>query len=374
MDDPNIDVKILIIDDNIITSSILEHLLCNEGFCTTVANNGLDGRLTAESIKPDIILLDMIMPGENGLETCRRLQESHLTSHIPIIFITSVQETGSKLAGFNAGAVDYIIKPFDRSEVLARIRVHLQQSRARRLLIQSHIAELKQLSDAQKSLGPSPENIPEAHYAIYYNSLHGAGGDFYGVVNVAHGVHDYVVADVSGHNIGSSIATGALKAILHQSQLLLYSPREAVILVGEIIGSVLREDQFVTLVYARLNRVTNMLHVVNAGHPPCIVAKHNGKYEILYDHGDLLGIFPHPRLVTQEIQISPGDRVFLYTDGFLDNYDLISLEESPINPLAQSCCDSLCIPLSEAISHIRDLAFPDSIQPKDDLLMLAIEV
>ena len=90
MDNANIGAMILIIDDDITSSTVLQHVLSREGFRTLVASNGLDGRQIASSEMPDIILLDMIMPGENGLETCQHLQEVSATSGIPVIFISSV--------------------------------------------------------------------------------------------------------------------------------------------------------------------------------------------------------------------------------------------------------------------------------------------
>ncbi len=76
-------------------------------------------------IKPDIILLDVIMPGIDGFETCRQLKRDPQTQGIPIIFMTALSETVNKIKGFELGAVDYITKPFQQEEVLARINTHL---------------------------------------------------------------------------------------------------------------------------------------------------------------------------------------------------------------------------------------------------------
>ncbi len=117
--------KILVVDDTPINMKILSYILVANQFEVLVAQDGERALLIAESKEPHLILLDIMMPGIDGFETCRRLKAQPRTKDIPVIFITALTENESKVKGFEVGAVDYITKPFQREEVLARVKVHL---------------------------------------------------------------------------------------------------------------------------------------------------------------------------------------------------------------------------------------------------------
>jgi DNA-binding response OmpR family regulator len=117
---------LLVADDNLADLRLLVRLLQNENFDITVA---LEGRHAYERaltpLPPELILLDVAMPGMDGLATCRLLKSNPKTNTIPVIFITASNSLGERLGGFDAGGVDYILKPYDPADVLARVRVHL---------------------------------------------------------------------------------------------------------------------------------------------------------------------------------------------------------------------------------------------------------
>ncbi len=117
---------LLIVDDNPTNLSVLCEALSIEGFRFRVAVDGESAIALAERNRPELILLDVQMPGIDGFETCRRLKANPVTQNIPIIFTTALADTESKTKGFSLGAVDYIPKPFAQEEVIARVRVHLQ--------------------------------------------------------------------------------------------------------------------------------------------------------------------------------------------------------------------------------------------------------
>ena len=118
--------KIMIVDDREINLQVMSNLLKISGFNVIAVENG---EMALEKLKnglPDLILLDVLMPGINGFEICRRLQSSEKTKNIPVIFITSISESKEKITGLKLGAVDYIIKPFKEEELLARINIHIR--------------------------------------------------------------------------------------------------------------------------------------------------------------------------------------------------------------------------------------------------------
>jgi len=138
---------ILIIDDAQHNIQLLGTMLENEGYDVLAATNGPKAlQIATESPVPDLILLDIAMPEMDGLEVCRRLKANKISSHIPVIFISSLDDTEQKLRAFRAGAVDYIHRPFQSEEVMARVHTHLQLATIEEL--RSEIAERKLAEEA----------------------------------------------------------------------------------------------------------------------------------------------------------------------------------------------------------------------------------
>ena len=119
---------ILIVDDNKAHIELLLNLLENAGFTVLMADNGERAVERAESALPDLILLDVLMPKIDGFETCRRLKTNPATQDIPVIFLTALAQRIDRIKGLNIGAVDYITKPLESEEVLARVNIHLSKS------------------------------------------------------------------------------------------------------------------------------------------------------------------------------------------------------------------------------------------------------
>ena len=141
---------ILIVDDIPTNISLLLDYLGQQGFEVLVARDGESAIEQAQFAIPDLILLDVMMPGIDGFETCRRLKDIDETKSIPIIFMTALADSKDKVRGFNAGAVDYVTKPIQQEEVLARVKTHLsirnlhKELLGKNLHLQQEITERKQ--------------------------------------------------------------------------------------------------------------------------------------------------------------------------------------------------------------------------------------
>ncbi|WP_414529279.1 sensor histidine kinase [Nodularia chucula] len=146
---------ILIVDDHPANLSVLSDALDEAGWEVWVAKSG---KVALERVKyalPHLILLDVMMPEMDGFETCRRLKANPDTREVPVIFMTALSDTANKVAGFEAGAVDYITKPFQQAEVLSRVKLHLQLSDlSRKLEDKNHLLEEKliEVNNANKQL------------------------------------------------------------------------------------------------------------------------------------------------------------------------------------------------------------------------------
>ena len=123
------DKKILVVEDDKDLISLIKFNLKSEGFNVLLSPNGEDGLFTAKEEKPDLILLDWMLPILSGIEVLQRLKNNKDTKSIPVIFITAKGEENDKIRGLNSGADDYIVKPFSTKELIARIKANLRRGK-----------------------------------------------------------------------------------------------------------------------------------------------------------------------------------------------------------------------------------------------------
>jgi len=364
---------ILVVDDAPINLDLLRSVLEAEGFRTLTASNGALARDLSRTEQPDLILLDVLMPGETGFETCARLKSDLLTADIPIIFLSSLDDVKSKVAGLKIGGVDYIAKPVHGEEVLARVRVHLRIRETNRALVGQHRARLEELRDAQQAILVRPEDCPQANFAIYYRPLEEAGGDFYDVFSLGAGLFGYFVADISGHGIGAAFLISGVKALLRQYAGPVFSPEDTMRGVNSVMGEMMGDEQYLTACYVRLNRQTRRLTVVGAGHPPLIVVSRGGAAQAVELESDPLGIFGTATLHRRDLGVSIGDRFFLYSDGLIESSPGGGRREG-LECLVNACVRHRAAPLGESAALIAHEVCPEEHMIKDDLLLLAVEV
>lgn len=146
MNEPNsvFENRILIVDDTLENIQILGIILKQKHYRINVAQDGPTALTLAEKVLPNLILLDILMPGMDGYEVCRQLKQNTKTKDIPVIFLTAKADTDSIVTGFETGAVDYITKPFQKMELLARVKTHLDLRRSKQEL-EKALDEIKTL-------------------------------------------------------------------------------------------------------------------------------------------------------------------------------------------------------------------------------------
>ncbi|AOY78677.1 response regulator [Moorena producens JHB] len=181
---------ILIVDDIATNLEVLSTTLISAGFKVAVATDGESAIEQVDYKPPDLIVLDVMMPGIDGFETCHRLKENPLTREIPVIFMTALSETVNKVKGFSLGAVDYLTKPIQSEEVLARVRTHLQlQSQAKALKEQNALLkeEIEQRRSAEARWQNTLEQLEAAQSQIIAQEKLAALGQL--VAGIAHEIN-----------------------------------------------------------------------------------------------------------------------------------------------------------------------------------------
>ncbi|MGD9732868.1 MAG: PP2C family protein-serine/threonine phosphatase [Desulfamplus sp.] len=398
---------ILAVDDHLVNLKLIEKSLSKEGYRVLTATNGPYGRQLAVAELPDLILLDIQMPDEDGFEVIKFLKNNPMTASIPVIFLTGVSEVDSKLKGFDLGAVDYITKPFHNLEVIARVRTHLKLSIATNSLIAEQAHKLRELSEAQESMLPLPQDNPDAKFGVYYKALHEAGGDFYDILDISDQIKGYFVADFSGHDIKTSYMTASVKALLVQNCTPVYSPAESMKMINDVLVEILPEGKYLTSCYVLLNRETLKLTVINAGHPPVVHVPVSGEPALLSADGDVLGMFKDAQFGITRVDVSRGDRFFIYSDGlvesaeknitwvngaerFLSDFTKVSslpVEDAPITLIHNLFCKTISnadqeldkgsgINRSKAANNLADNTNGQlkRLIPEDDIVLLCVEV
>ncbi len=163
---------IVIVDDKPTNLGVLFDFLTDSGFKVLVAQDGESAIQKVEYAHPDLILLDVMMPGIDGFETCRRLKENESTQDIPVIFMTALSDTAAKVKGFSLGAVDYVTKPVQQEEVKARVTTHLtirnlqKRLQAQNLHLQQEIRERQQAEASRRE-------AEEKYRSIFENATEG---------------------------------------------------------------------------------------------------------------------------------------------------------------------------------------------------------
>lgn len=365
---------VLAVDDNRMNLKLIEKSLSKEGYRVFCSDNGPDARTIALKEKPDLILLDIEMPGESGFEVIQKLKDNAETNAIPVLFLTGVSEVDSKLKGFDLGAVDYITKPFHPLEVLARVRIHLKLSIATNSLIAGQANKLRQLTEAQVSMLPAPADHPDAKFGVYYKALEEAGGDFYDILNISENIKGYFVADFAGHDIKTSYMTASVKALLAQNCTPVYSPIESIKMINDVLVEIMPSGKYLTACYMHLNRMTRKLTIINAGHPSVVCLPVNGEPFLVKAEGDILGMFKDAQFSVQTLSVSPGDRLFAYSDGLVESAEKKITWVSGADSLLPAYKEVSGVPYEKAAGALVEHLFGKGTLPEDDIVVLCVEV
>lgn len=362
--------RVLVVDDDPITNRILCGMLTRAGFHSSAAYDAAQALAGVTAQPPDLVLMDVHLPDGSGFDICRSLQGRSGLVPTPVLFISADNDVKTKVQGFDAGGVDFITKPLAAAEILARVSTHLRLRQAHERLAELQATQIRSLAGAQEAVMPAPSDLPGARFAVSLDQLLLAGGDFYDVIPVGNQVFDYIVADASGHDLGASFWTAALKALLGEYATPAAHPRDILVSINGALCRMLPEGTYFTLIYARCNRQTGTLSVVNAGHPPAVVLRQSQPDPIvLVAESDVIGAFPDAAFAAEDIRLVAGDRFFLYSDGLIESF---GPRPAALQHLVAACGEFRNQPLAEAVQSVRQ-AFARDPQSVDDVLLLGVE-
>ncbi|WP_454061853.1 SpoIIE family protein phosphatase [Candidatus Nitrospira salsa] len=400
---------------------ILQECFSAFGFELIVAHDGDTTLQQCEHMRPDVILLDLMIPGMSGFEVCRQLKEQDSTKDIPVIFMKAQDDPVSSAKGFSVGAVDYVTKPLQLEEILARVTAQLkirklqtqlketietlqqeiherQRAEETARLAMEHTQEanehmkrdLAAAARVQQALLPdAAPNIPGAAFAWTYRPCAELGGDSLNVFSLNdHQVGMYVL-DVTGHGVPASLLSVTLSRVLiprsdpsclfvrsdtRTGLSTLTSPAEVATRLNLMFPMRPGGHQYFTLLYGILNTQDGTFRYVCAGHPPPIVHA-KGQYPIICEARSLpIGLFEDEHYEDSIIQLEHDSRLYLYSDGVLEamNTQREIFGESRLTSTIQRAQH---IDLQSSVEFIATAAsnWTQHGQIHDDLSILAVE-
>ena len=327
-DQPKEIESLLLVDDNPTNLQVLYQTLESTGCKLLVAKNGETALSIAQKASPDLILLDIMMPGIDGFEVCRRLKANPATAAIPVIFLSALTDTKDKVQGLQLGAVDYVSKPFQPDEVIARVNTHLTIHRLKREVEKKKDAletELKIVSDVQRRL--LPKKVPDIKglkLAVHYETSLYAGGDYYDIVKMPDNQWGFLVADAEGHSAPAAVMMAMTCALFRSYPEPPTEPGKLLYFLNENLCKV-ADPSFVTALYVVYEANRHVMKIARAGHPPPMIWRSAGQKAIEYNCSGVfpMGVDPYNQVpATTEAELHPGDRILMYTDGISERFNM----------------------------------------------------
>ncbi|MBU1003580.1 MAG: SpoIIE family protein phosphatase [Proteobacteria bacterium] len=320
-------IRVLVVDDQEALREALREMLEDFAYEVDTAEDGEQAIVRYNEFRPNIILLDMNMPRMDGLAVIKYLREVEEDSDVLITMLTSDRSPQNKLQAFGAGANDFLYKPFDRAELLARVGVGARQVRLNRRLRQAFETiddELVMVAELQGRLLPGVELVPvswpgmsDVRLKSLYHPSGRASGDYFDFFPVGEGVLRVVVADVSGHGARAAFLMGIVRTLFRVSQSHYMGLADAFQLINtHLCGIIGEEDDFATVLAVDLDFGHGELRYINAGHCPGMLSSDSGVDDLL-PTGTVLGFFEAP-YQERRLKLPPRGGLFMYTDGFYD--------------------------------------------------------
>jgi len=396
-------MKILIAEDERVSRRLLESRLKKWGYEVTAAEDGEEAWELFQKEYFPMVISDWMMPKMDGLELLRRIRSSERPGYVYTILLTARTEKEDLLAGMDSGADDFIAKPFDKDELLARLKVGLRITDLERNLAQRN-QELEKINDRmrrdlqaaakiQQSLLPT--QLPECekvNFAWKYVPCDELAGD---TLNLFYLDEDHIglyLLDVSGHGVPAALLSVNLSRILNpnpeQSDLLkeqmpgtpgyhLVAPEEVADRLNQRFPLDSTTEQYFTIQYGQLNIKSGTLTFISAGHPPMIHLKAGGSSQAIQVRSMPIGFMVGVGKVykEQKLKLNAGDRLYFYSDGIIEAMNP-EKEQFGVKHLLESFNNSRTLSLNDSLDQLTVELDQWTVGQGcgDDVSLLALEI
>jgi len=385
--------KVLIVDDTADKRYLLAYIL-EKQFQVLQAENGRKALTMIENERPDVVLLDVLMPELDGFEVCRRMKANSEVAQIPVLFVTVLNHDETRVEGLELGGEDFISWPVNPSELVARVRARVRSVRPLtelRSVVQKQSRELEEERQREAAtryeleqarlvqerfvinVFPTGRGLEFAHR---YRPSRQVGGDLFDVVAKNSREVALLMADISGHGVPAALLTSVTKVLFRTGVEQCAQPAEFVRWFNRQISVYLATGEFLTVFVGLWNLDNRCFSYAGAGHPPTLLISPDGSHvDRLNVSQGIVGIRPDADFAESSVKLHAGHRLVCYTDGITEatntNEEIFGEER-----LADACVRFTKMPLYTMVEGVfADIdAFVKDQAQSDDQALLALEV
>ena len=311
--------RILIVDDVKANVDVLVEALRGE-YKLGVALDGAAALRSVEQNPPDLVLLDIMMPGLDGYEVCRQLRAHEPTREMPVMFLSSLEDVKNKAQGFEVGANDYLTKPFEVLEVKARVRSLLKAKAYADAIRETMARDLRIAREIQMGILPAdPAAIVKGTALDVYALIEPArevGGDLYEVLRAAENRVVVALGDVSGKGIPASLFMAVTVTVLRTLARQFLEPDEILRRLNDELAEQNPRGMFVTMQCLVFDLAERRVSCAGAGHHRLAILSADSPPRLACpSSGRPAGLMPHNLIDRESLPLAPGDTFVLFSDG-----------------------------------------------------------
>jgi sigma-B regulation protein RsbU (phosphoserine phosphatase) len=373
------DCRVLLVDDAKANLDILVEGLKSDHKLSLALNGTMALQIAARN-PPDLVLLDIVMPGLDGYEVCRRLRQMPETAEVPIMFLSSLEEVQNKTRGFEAGANDYLTKPFEMLEVKARVR-SLLKAKAYSDAVKEQIAsELRVAREIQMGMLPHDFTAVEQAYHVSFGAVlepaREVGGDLYGICAASPERLVVFLGDVSGKGIAASMFMVRAISLARLLAREVAEPERILARLNDELAADNPSGMFVTFLCGVFEPVSGRLVLANAGHcRPVLLPAGQAPCWAVRNLGTALGFEPGLSFERTELTLREGDALIFYTDGVSEAFNPLEECYGTERLLADAAAfagQSAPAMVAGLLQKVR--AFAGPAPQSDDIAILALRI
>jgi len=318
--------RVLVVDDIRANVDVLVQAL-RDDYKLSVALGGQQALEAVARSRPDLVLLDIVMPDVDGYEVCRRLRSDESTRELPIMFLSSLEDVKDKAHGFEVGANDYLTKPFEVLEVKARVRSLLKAKSYADAIRAAAERDLQVAREIQMGLLPASIETATAGTGLDVSAIlepaRQVGGDLFEVLRLAPDRVLVAIGDVSGKGIPAALFMAVVMTLLRSLARQGHPPGEILRLLNDELLSQNPRGMFVTLQLLVFDLASGLVTCASGGHHGAAhVGPGSAPRLVFTSSGRVLGLLPGSDPGTETLQLQPGESLVLFTDGVSEALDV----------------------------------------------------
>jgi len=336
-------LKIVIVDDVLVNCLLLKKNLESEGYTNVVHYLSAKDAISELSDYTSLVLMDIMMPEMDGIEAVTEIRKLYNRQQLPIIMVTAANQQQYLKQAFKSGANDYVTKPVERIEFLARVRscLELKQLYDKQIQYESILKKLIERQQSRKmKLESELELAKQIQKKLLPRTLRANGLKIYGELMASnrlsgdfyywHPISDYkygvIIIDIMGHDVSASMVAMSIRSLLPGIISKVQNPKTVMLDLNRHMISLYQSkgnmfdeiDYYFTAIYVVIDLQENVIEYVNSGHPFGVLYTDESEIHLLDKGSPPIGSFPNLPIEAGKLPFNQNDRIILYTDGILD--------------------------------------------------------